>query len=141
MSDIRLIDANALCKKSKPMYGRSIMGYIDHVAEGAVTLNEIHQAPTIDAVPVVHARWIKSNKHVWRKTATGGIDHFAVDFEYHNGPACEICGLSFCEHCHPEKFNEESCKDQYFCSACGRMEMKEEPYCHCGAKMDGGEPS
>ena len=57
MSDIRLIDANALCKKSKPMYGRSIMGYIDHVAEGAVTLNEIHQAPTIDAVPVEHGRW------------------------------------------------------------------------------------
>ena len=99
----------------------------------------IHELPTIDAVPVKHGRWIKSNKHIWRKRADGEIDYFAVDFEYHNGPECEICGLSFCEHCHPEKFDEESCKDQYFCSVCGRMEMKEEPYCHCGAKMDAKE--
>lgn len=25
----------------------------------------------------------------------------------------------------------------YNCSACGRTEIKKEPYCHCGAKMDG----
>lgn len=98
----------------------------------------LDKQPTIDAVPMVHGRWIKSNKHIWRKRKDGEIDHFAVDFEYHNGPECEICGLHFCEHCHPEKFDEESCKDQYFCSVCGRMEMKEEPYCHCGAQMDGG---
>lgn len=27
---------------------------------------------------------------------------------------------------------------EYTCSVCGRKEEKEEPYCHCGAKMDGG---
>ena len=26
----------------------------------------------------------------------------------------------------------------YKCSECGRVESWEEPYCHCGAKMDGG---
>ena len=26
----------------------------------------------------------------------------------------------------------------YKCSVCGRYEQKKEPYCNCGAKMDGG---
>ncbi len=26
---------------------------------------------------------------------------------------------------------------EYTCSVCGRTEKHEEPYCHCGAKMDG----
>lgn len=30
----------------------------------------------------------------------------------------------------PERF--------YKCSRCGRVERRKEPYCHCGAKMDGG---
>lgn len=25
----------------------------------------------------------------------------------------------------------------YICSECGRQEHRKEPYCHCGAKMDG----
>lgn len=28
---------------------------------------------------------------------------------------------------------------QYMCSLCQREEMRKEPYCHCGAKMDGDE--
>jgi hypothetical protein len=27
----------------------------------------------------------------------------------------------------------------YRCSLCGRTEIKREPYCNCGAKMDGGK--
>lgn len=27
----------------------------------------------------------------------------------------------------------------YICSVCGREENKQEPYCNCGAKMDGGK--
>ena len=27
----------------------------------------------------------------------------------------------------------------YVCSECGREESRKEPYCHCGAKMDGGK--
>ena len=26
---------------------------------------------------------------------------------------------------------------EYHCSLCGRVERQKEPYCHCGAKMDG----
>lgn len=26
---------------------------------------------------------------------------------------------------------------EYTCSLCGRTESQQEPYCHCGAKMDG----
>lgn len=29
--------------------------------------------------------------------------------------------------------------EQYKCSLCGRHEYRKEPYCHCGAKMDGGK--
>lgn len=29
--------------------------------------------------------------------------------------------------------------EQYKCSLCGRQEYQKEPYCHCGAKMDGGK--
>lgn len=28
---------------------------------------------------------------------------------------------------------------RYHCSLCGRVEIKKEPYCNCGAKMDGGQ--
>ena len=27
----------------------------------------------------------------------------------------------------------------WVCSLCGRQEFNREPYCHCGAKMDGGK--
>lgn len=30
-------------------------------------------------------------------------------------------------------------KTVFVCSECGKHEDKQEPYCHCGAKMDGGK--
>jgi len=50
------------------------------------------------------------------------------------------------EVCHGEWIEEEQevefygCIDKqtfYRCSLCGRYEDKQEPYCNCGAKMDG----
>lgn len=35
------------------------------------------------------------------------------------------------DHIMPERY--------YRCSRCGRAESRLQPYCHCGAKMDGGE--
>ena len=29
----------------------------------------------------------------------GGIDMFAVSYEFHNGPRCSTCGWSTCVHC------------------------------------------
>ena len=34
------------------------------------------------------------------------------------------------DHIMPERY--------YRCSRCGRVESSRQPYCHCGAKMDGG---
>lgn len=34
------------------------------------------------------------------------------------------------DHIMPERY--------YRCSRCGRVESRCQPYCHCGAKMDGG---
>lgn len=34
------------------------------------------------------------------------------------------------DHIMPERY--------YRCSSCGRVESRRQPYCHCGAKMDGG---
>ena len=30
-------------------------------------------------------------------------------------------------------------QDVYICSICGREETRKEPYCNCGARMDGGK--
>lgn len=35
-------------------------------------------------------------------------------------------------------FNDEWF-DFFICSECGRKEFKKEPYCHCGAKMEGAK--
>jgi hypothetical protein len=35
------------------------------------------------------------------------------------------------DHIMPERY--------YRCSRCGRVESRCQPYCHCGAKMDGGD--
>ena len=44
---------------------------------------------------------------------------------------------------HPMKYNDngEPILQEYIsykCSLCGRIENDKEPYCNCGAKMDGG---
>lgn len=38
-----------------------------------------------------------------------------------------------------DEYDRESAPVQtgWYCSVCGRQESRREPYCHCGAKMDG----
>jgi hypothetical protein len=64
MADVRLIDANALEKilyqRYKEMEAKN--GPYDHYVSGfddAITY--VEDAPTIDAVPVVHARWVDNH--------------------------------------------------------------------------------
>lgn len=38
-------------------------------------------------------------EHAWKKNADGTIDTCASDYEHHNGPMCERCCYSYCEHC------------------------------------------
>jgi hypothetical protein len=42
------------------------------------------------------------NGHVWQLDEDGLVDIYALDFEFHNGPMCKVCWLSFCEHCQRE---------------------------------------
>lgn len=67
-----------------------------HTADDIVAM--IKTAPTIEAVPVVHGRWIDAEQYV----DEDGLRH-----------------------------------TQFRCSWCGRYEDEREPYCNCGAKMDG----
>lgn len=56
-----------------------------------------------------------------------------------NAPAADVVPvvhgkwISFLDgdHIMPERY--------YRCSRCGRVESRRQPYCHCGAKMDGAE--
>lgn len=90
----RLIDANALIEKKRKICTGH--GEYDYVLD----LWNIEHAPTVDAVEVVHGRWIPI------------IDE-------------------------PTPLRKMPMLSGYKCSVCGRYEEKEEPYCNCGAKMDG----
>lgn len=95
---MRLIDADALAEKmEKEIYrywNEDGGGY--YLAEDAI--EEVKYAPTVEAEPVRHGKWIPI------------IDEYETRYM--------LTG--------------------YKCLLCGRCEEKEEPYCHCGAKMDGG---
>lgn len=88
---------------------------------------------------VKHGTWIPTTKHDWIKDENGKIDEFAFESGYHNGVVCEICECCMCVHCHPEYDEDDECADHFVCSECGRHELKQYPYCRCGAKMDGGK--
>ena len=100
---MRLIDADAL-----PMHKVKIV-HAFGIVEGCVVFPDtIAKAPTIDAVPVVHARWI----------LRGCDDNDA--------------GIYYCSACKDERYfgdevitSEEASKYCPFCP-------------NCGAKMDGG---
>lgn len=61
------------------------------------------------------------------------------EFEIEDAPAADVAPvvhgrwISFLggDHIMPERY--------YRCSRCGRVESRRQPYCHCGAKMDGKE--
>ena len=40
--------------------------------------------------------------HLLKRDEDGEIDYFAMSYEFHNGPACELCHMSWCEHCEDE---------------------------------------
>lgn len=68
-----------------------------------------------------------------------GHDAIEIMAEVHYMPAADVAPvvhgrwISFLDgdHIMPERY--------YRCSRCGRVESRRQPYCHCGAKMDGGD--
>lgn len=81
-------------------------------------------------------------KHQWRKGKDGKIDMFAYSCGFCNGPVCERCSESFCEHCHPEGFDEGPCVvEEYKCPRCSaNLKYRNgESFCYnCGEKLDWG---
>lgn len=103
----RLIDANALKEKAEP---EEVTG------EGIVYVQDIDEAPTVDAVAVVHGRWVIEKRHTISRNPY-------MDDNYHAHATCSECG--FCIHSENASF--------------GYPKMNTTNYCpNCGAKMDGG---
>lgn len=47
-------------------------------------------------------------KHSW-KIHDGEVDMFVIDIGIHNGPGCEACGFTVCEHCERSWENLDDC--------------------------------
>lgn len=71
-------------------------------------------------------------EHDWKTDEDGNIDEFAMEFEFHNGPACKRCGYSFCKYCEPNGWNEKPCViDYYQCPKCGKRILKGKNIKYC----------
>lgn len=77
----------------------------------------------------------------------------SVKYQYHNKCGDTLTGYIMMRDIHTEDVapvvhakwitrNDKgiiSMTHPYMCSRCWRVEMNKEPYCNCGAKMDGGD--
>lgn len=112
----------------------------DYLLANGVIAPPVNVGQTIeDVAPVVHGEWIVTTKHKWKMNKMGEIDTFAWDHEFHNGSRCVICGYNPCIHCNPDWMEDDECDEHFICSVCGLHVEEKHPYCHCGAKMDGGD--
>lgn len=92
MPDVRLIDVNTL-----PNYKFQVTVTVGDQKGPAemrfVFWQDIERAPTIDAVPVVHARWVQEDEDAWRCTCCGAFWTF-IDGgpEENDARFCPVCG-------------------------------------------------
>lgn len=106
----RYIDANALqVRLERKKAGIANQRYTEGWNDCMMRVKSmVSTMPTIDAVPIVHGRWKLLRKGDWTSVFV-----------------CSVCGRR-------EKIAEsESYNSQL------KM-LREYPYCHCGARMDGG---
>lgn len=117
---MRLIDADALIEKfnEKASTAEALMD--ETTAERfrifCLLADAVEQMPTVDAVPVVHGRWIFPSKHLRCRGKNRDIDERRLDAKLRIVPT-------------------------YYCSECAETSRDaHEKYCSsCGAKMDGGK--
>lgn len=89
----------------------------------------------ISKKPLFHEE--RHEHHSWIKDDDGEIDTFAMSYEYCNGPVCEFCGYSFCEHCNPDGYNDTNCvKNWHTCPTCGETVYASQKRCECGQMLD-----
>lgn len=101
MSDMRLIDAKELKATIVQNYRREFFG--------SILWNILDDIPTIDAVPVVHGRWVKA--------------HGMMPQEYHHKKQCSMCGGWALQ----DYFGRE--RLSHYCPHCGaKMDLKEEEH-------------
>lgn len=75
----------------------------------------------------------RHEQHSWEKRENGEIDTFAMSCGYCNGPACKVCGYTFCEHCNPEGYNDTNCVVSWHtCPTCGERVYEKQKRCKCG---------
>lgn len=79
-------------------------------------------------------------KHDWGRDKDGGIDMWAYESGYCNGPICRRCYHSVCVHCEPNwnDANYDECViDEYRCPDCNQIVAKNRKFCpECGQALD-----
>lgn len=86
---MRLIDADGL---SEDIYDNVSTPYEDAVAAKEDCLRAIEEAPTIDAVPVVHGRWTHLGGDEWCCSACGFVITTEGSWDKPTKKYCEDCG-------------------------------------------------
>ena len=122
---MRLIDGNILVSELMPYFQEHLGTDVGHGI--GMVLNEICAAPTVDAVPVVHGRWIEQ-------------DDYPDDAYYHH--KCSNCNTTApFGYKYIEDWDEGMDGEWYSLGIidCGIIEHITS-YCpNCGARMDGVE--
>ena len=111
MAEVRPIDANALIARYTEIKGEPNIGLVDALfLDGAMAV--VDGAPTLDYAPVRHGKW-----KPWED-----------DYQTESWLQCSECGRKVMLEYDDWVTDEDVPRltEQY-------------PYCHCGAKMDGGE--
>lgn len=95
---------------------------------------------------IIHAKRIKTKKHLWKKFEDGEIDFSAWDWGFCSGPACLVCYKTFCVFCVDRDegedgvqkiLQEEKCEPHFICSECGQLLNEDTSICpKCGAVID-----
>ena len=87
---MRLIDADELIEIAHEMIQEDPDAFNGGYSYNAVTVEEINEAPTIEAVPVVHGEWIYEN-YTWHCGVCG--------FHPFKGYIPKEPGFNFCPNC------------------------------------------
>lgn len=102
MLEGRLIDSNWVAEKLKSYIRDDSMKNLNSKEILAIVIDLVkHDAPTIDAVPMVHGHWLKATGMMppewFGKHVCSVCDHFAPNDEYRGihemlSPICPHCG-------------------------------------------------